>query len=141
MLKKTVFLVIAGLFLLPAAGTFATESDGAEPFSARIKARPGTRTSIFRVPGGKELLLTQACVPHPGMSVEVGRRGSVLTYIGHGCTDFSPGVSIRGGEHLYCGNRSGVDRDCMVVGMLRDDPKRGRGAQFQDVDEAIKKNR
>jgi hypothetical protein len=48
---------------------------------------------------------------------------------------------VAGGESLHCNNLSGLSRNCMIVGMLRDNSNRGEGAQFIDVDEAMKKNR
>ena len=42
-------------------------------------------------------------------------------------------MRLGGGEKIYCANRSGIARNCMMIGMLRDDPNRGGGAELIDV--------
>ena len=136
-------LVFVSLSLLVASPMVATEqgraSDMAEGrlVTARVETRPGRTTAMYTVPGGMELVLRQACIPHTAMSVQFGRDRNDLSYRGTGCTDFRPGLLVGGGESLYCKNLSGLSRNCMIVGMLRDDPERGTGAQFIDVDKAI----
>lgn len=137
MFCKALLTTAIVLFLVPT--TQAAEESAARLISARAETAPGRSEELYRVPGGMELMVTQACVPHSAMRVELGRDGNSVTYHGTGCTDFVPGMRLTGGDSLYCRNLSGLRRNCMMMGMLRDDPERGGGAQFIDVDEAIAK--
>ncbi len=133
---KAVLTTALLLFMVPSAQS-AGDAAAERLISARVDARPGRTTEMYRVPGGMELVVTQACVSHAAVRVELGRDGEALNFGGIGCTAFGPGMPVAGGEALYCTNRSGAERNCMVIGMLRDDPARGEGAQFIDVDKAI----
>jgi hypothetical protein len=143
LVSKTLFttaLLLVAVTAAQAAGDEASAGNQASAdrlIRARVEAQPGRTAEMYRVPGGMRLVVTQACVPHPAMQVGLGRDGEKLTYDGAGCTQFLSGMTISSGEALYCSNRSGVSRNCMVIGMLHDDPARGRGAQFIDVDQAI----
>lgn len=130
-------LVVAGVDAAE-HGKSATADQSERLLSARVEARPGRTTAMYTVPGGMELVLRQACIPHTAMSVELGRDREELSFRGTGCTDFIPGLLVPGGESIYCKNLSGLSRNCMMVGMLRDDPQRSPGAQFLDVDKAIR---
>jgi hypothetical protein len=133
---KAVLSTALLLFIVPAAQS-AGDAGADRLISARIDARPGRTTEMYRVPGGMELVVTQACVTHAAVHVKLGRDGHALNFGGIGCTEFGPGMVVSGGEVLYCTNRSGVRRNCMMIGMLRDDPARGEGAEFIDVDEVL----
>jgi len=125
------------LFVVPTTHGAEDEGSAARLISARAETAPGRSEEMYRVPGGMELTLTQACVPHSAMQVILGRDGNSVSYQGTGCTGFAPGMKLSGGDTLYCRNLSGLRRNCMMMGMLRDDPNRGGGAHFIDVDEAM----
>jgi hypothetical protein len=140
---KILLLVSLSFFLTAAAQAAEERKSPATPqaeqlLSARVESRPGRTTTMYTVPGAMELVLRQVCVPHGAMYVEMGRDREELSFRGTGCTDFMPGLVVSGGESIYCKNLSGLSRNCMMVGLLRDDPERGTGAQFIDVDKAIK---
>jgi hypothetical protein len=135
--NKALLITAALLFMVPTTQAADDEASAPRLINARMEANPGRTTEMYRVPGGMELLVTQACVPHPAMQVELGRGGEKLTFSGAGCTEFGPGMRLGGGETIYCANRSGISRNCMMIGMLRDDPNRGGGAEFIDVDEVL----
>jgi hypothetical protein len=138
-------LLFVSLSLLVAAAAGAAEQERSSAISsqerllsARVEARPGRTSEMYTVPSGMELVLRQACIPHTAMRVELGKDREELSFRGTGCTDFDPGLVVAGGESLYCKNLSGLSRNCMMVGMLRDSPDRNTGAQFIDVDKAIR---
>ena len=143
LLSKTLFTTALLLVAVPAAQAAGNKASAGDQGSAdrlitaRAEARPGRTEEMYRVPGGMRFVVTQACVPHGAMRVDLGSADETLTYRGTGCTYFKPGMSLAGGEAVYCSNRSGLSRNCMVMGMLNDDPARGQGAQFIDVDEAL----
>lgn len=147
MLSKALLMTGLLLFMVPvaqAAEDQASARDRAsEPtlVNARKEARPGRTTEMYRVPGGMELLVSQTCVPHPAVQVELGRDRQELSYSGAGCTRFGAGMRVGGGEAIYCTNRAGTAQNCMLIGMLRDDPNRGDGALFIDVDKAVADNK
>jgi hypothetical protein len=60
----------------------------------------------------------KACVEHTAMEIEVGRDRDRLTYGSRGCTDFTPGMVVAGGETIYCDNDSGQERACALVGVF-----------------------
>jgi hypothetical protein len=92
LLSKTLFAIALLLVAVPvaqAAGAKASagDRDSADRLvTARAEAHPGRTTEMFRVPGGMRLVLTQACVPHPAMQVDLGGASDTLTYRGTGCT-------------------------------------------------------
>jgi hypothetical protein len=120
----------------------ADAASAAEPerrfVSTTVRAAGSRTTELYRVPSGMQLFVTQACQEHPAMYVEVGMRGDRISYNGHGCTKYSPGYVVTGGETLNCVNKSGQERTCVLIGMLEAAPNANRGgAKIYDVDREL----
>jgi hypothetical protein len=130
----TVVVLVAMLSTLPAhaAGKGADAAYGGQLVSLTSTTSPGRTDAIYTVPPRSRLVVTQACVEHEAMDVKLG--DNVLTYGREGCTDFSPGFVVAGGQTLGCRNDSGLGRTCAVVGFLEAVPvPKGPRVRFFDL--------
>jgi hypothetical protein len=144
--KRAAVLAVAtiAVALTAAYGTAVAKSNSAKSDGLRHISRsvstPGSReVELYRVPTGKQLVVKQACQENPAMYVSVGQRGDRISFSGHGCTHFDPGYVVAGGQSLYCVNKSGQSRNCVVMGMLRKSPGANPGARIMDVSEELSK--
>jgi hypothetical protein len=144
--KRTAIVTVATLAMAIATayGTaVAKKSDsdkGGEELRhiSRSVSTPGSReVELYRVPTGKQLIVKQACQENPAMYVSVGQRGDRISFSGHGCTHFDPGYIVAGGQSLYCVNKSGQSRNCVLMGMLKKSPDANTGARIIDVNEEL----
>lgn len=135
--------IVAGA-MIALYGT-ATAKKGDSAHSGRYVSHsvevPGSRSeTLVKVPVNKQLMITQTCQENPAMYVEIGEfDGDRISFNGNGCTHFEPGYLVDGGESVVCVNKSAQARSCVLMGMLRDNPKASPGARFYDVDDELKK--
>ena len=96
----------------------------AELISVMASPTSGKTDTLYTVPSRSRLLVTRACVEHSAMTVEIGKRAdhSPLSFGRRGCTDYQPGFIVAAGETIYCDNRSGLERSCVLVGVVEDLP-------------------
>ena len=130
--------------LTAAYGTAVAKSNAAkgEQFRhiSRSVSTPGSReVELYKVPTGKQLIVKQTCQENPAMYVSVGQRGDRISFSGHGCTHFDPGYVVAGGQSLYCVNKSGQSRNCVLMGMLGKSPTANSGARIIDVSDELSK--
>jgi len=127
----TAVVLVAMLLTVPALAA-GLEAEGGKLVSLTSTSSPGRTDTIYTVPPRSRLVVTQACVEHEAMDVTLG--DSVLTYGREGCTDFSPGFAVAGGQSITCQNDSGLERTCAVVGVLEAVPApKGPRVRFYDV--------
>ena len=142
--KRIAIVAVATLAMAwtAAYGTAVAKSDSAKGEELRHISRsvstPGSReVELYKVPTGKQLIVKQACQENPAMYVSVGQRGDRISFSGHGCTHFDPGYIVAGGQSLYCVNKSGQSRNCVLMGMLQKSPNANPGARIMDVSEEL----
>ena len=131
------FTLLPAMLLATLLGARAVDAAGDQYkyVSTAVKAAGSRSTTLYTVPSGMRLLITQTCQEHPAMYVEVGERGDRISYNGHGCTKFEPGYAVTGGQTLNCVNKSGQERTCVLVGLLESAPRTtAGGARFYNVD-------
>lgn len=130
----------AGVVLVAVLSATQAVAAGIEPDMTRAgqlisftsSPSPGRTDTMYTVPSRSRLIVTQACVEHQAMDVAL--NGNILTYGREGCTEFSPGLSVAGGQSLTCQNASGLERTCAVIGVLEAvPPPKGLRVKFFDL--------
>ena len=146
-LARRIFMVLAAscLAALALAASSEAESLGgaaAGPLLSR-SAEPtaGGYKPFFSVPGGKAFLLTQACLEHGAMKMEVSATDGTFAVSERGCTDFLPAYVVDGAATFHCRNLSGQMRACQITGRVVNDAASSRRAAFIDVDETLSATR
>lgn len=115
--------VFAGSGLVDAAERKA-DAGAAELISVMATPSSGKADALYTVPSRSRLLVTRACIEHSAMTVAIGMRSdnSPLSFGRRGCTEYQPGFIVAAGETIYCDNRSGLERTCVLVGVVEDLP-------------------
>ena len=91
--------------------------------SARTGA--GATNAFYSVPGGKAFHMTQACVEHTAMTIEVEGPGGTFSVGTRGCHSFHPAYVVDGSATFRCKNRSGQMRSCSITGRMAGDTAAG----------------
>jgi hypothetical protein len=133
----TTAVVLVGTLSLAGAQAFAADAkadDAGKLISVTATPNTGRSDLLYTVPLRSRLLVTQACVEHPAMGVDLGHDRVRITYGNTGCTDFGPGFAVAGGQDIYCDNHSGLERTCALVGILEKEPEPvGKRVRFYDL--------
>jgi len=144
---RRVFLVLvtACVLTLAVAITGSAEQRTAMPAGSGFKSMsartlPGADKQFYRVPGGKAFYMTQACLEHGAMKLDVQAPDGAFSVETRGCTSFRPAYVVTGAATFTCKNRAGQPRSCRMVGRLIDNESDARRAVFIDVDEELAAN-
>ena len=125
-MKKAFAVFICEVSTLGLAQTSSADDDdeaSSRIFSASAILTAGSQiVPIASIPEGKDFLLTQYCGSAFTGLFLVGSSFGPVTGGGAGCTEYTPGVLIAGGQELSCaveGLPVPFDLTCLITGFIQ----------------------
>jgi hypothetical protein len=132
----TTAVILVGMLLGSSAfaGREADVAAAGKLLSVTSSPNAGQTEMMYRVPLRSRLVVTQACVQHTAMVIEVGDDDDRISFGARGCTNYLPGFVVAGGNTVSCDNGSGMERTCALVGIVEDLPAQtGQRVRFHDL--------